>query len=468
MVTRKNGGKQAGKQGQKRRTVLTADTPYGKCSERLTAFGGLLALVKLADLIGFAKIFEEHFARPKRAPKLGHYRMALGVLLLLFVGFQRLGHFVHVRTETMICGTLRVICLPAVSTFWRYLASLGLPQAASLLQVSAAARRKVWALCAYAPKRVVVNIDTTSLTVYGDIQGAQKAYNPKHRGKPTLRPVLCFLEATKEYLCGSQRRGATMTTRAVARQILQFRDLLPECVKSVHVKGDGEFIGWNSIRACRKRGYTFTFGKGRNAPVFPEDGWDRHGLLEYNECLYQPFGWGEPCRFVASRERKKKQNGQLNLLKEDDYVIRCFVTDKATRPHHVIADYDTRASVEPLIGEAQREGLLAVPSKRFQSNHVFFQLVMLAYNLWRWMKLLAGHSVRPDRDGETAPPQEAIVMPDQTLRTARLRLLYVAAKIRFHGNRDEVLYSMHDPRSAGLTDFLDYLDRRRAERQDAA
>ena len=277
MVMCKNVGKRAGKQGQKRRTVLTPDTPYGECSERLTAFGGLLALVKLADLIGFEKIFNEHFAPPERAPKLGHYRMVLGLLLLLFVGFPQLGHFVHVRTETMICGTLRVTCLPAVSTFWRYLASLGLPQAASLLKVSAATRRKVWALCAYAPKRVVVNIDTTSLTVYGDIQGAQKAYNPKHRGKPTLRPVLCFLEATKEYLCGSQRRGATMTTRAVARQILQFRDLLPECVKSVHVKGDGEFIGWDSIQACRKRGYTFTFGKGRNAPDLPEERWYRRG-----------------------------------------------------------------------------------------------------------------------------------------------------------------------------------------------
>ena len=89
------------------------DTPYGECSERLTVFGGLLA----ADLIGFSNIFEEHFARPKRALKLGHYRMALGVLLLLFVGFQWLGHYVHVRTETMICRTLRVRCLPAVSAF---------------------------------------------------------------------------------------------------------------------------------------------------------------------------------------------------------------------------------------------------------------------------------------------------------------------------------------------------------------
>ena len=82
-------------------------------------------------------------------------------------------------------------------------------------------------------------------------------------------------------------------------------------------------------------------------------------------------------------------------------MIRCFVTDNTTRLHHTIADYDTRASVEPLIGEAQWGGLL-----------------------------LAGHSVQPDRNEETTPPQKAIVMPEQTLRTTPLRLLYVEAKIR--------------------------------------
>ncbi len=36
-----------------------------------------------------------------------------------------------------------------------------------------------------------------------------------------------------------------------------------------------------------------------------------------------------------------------------------------------------------------------------------------------------------------------------------------AAKIRFHGNRDELRYSIHESRAAGLTDFMEYLDERR-------
>ena len=68
-------------------------------------------------------------------------------------------------------------------------------------------RSKVWALCRYALDRVTVDIDTTVSTVYGQIEGAHKGHNTKYRGKKGLRPVLCFLSETREYLCGCQRRG---------------------------------------------------------------------------------------------------------------------------------------------------------------------------------------------------------------------------------------------------------------------
>ena len=88
-------------------------------------------------------------------------------------------------------------------------------------------------------------------------------------------------------------------------------------------------------------------------------------------------------------------------------------------------------------------------------------MVRLAYNLWRWMKLLAGHAERQAQQGRPVPEPQRIRLPDHTLRIARLKLLFVAAKIRFHDNRHAVLYSIHEQRAVGLTDFLSYLDRRR-------
>lgn len=151
----------------------------------------------------------------------------------------------------------------------------------------------------------------------------------------------------------------------------------------------------------------------------------------------------------------------MRLLESENYVYRVFATNDKRRPHVVIEDYDQRADAENLIAEAQQEGLLAIPSKRFQANHAFFQIIMLAYNLWRWMKLLAGHSQRPTADAKTPPPTTAVVLSKHTLQAARLKMLFVAAKIRFHGNRDEVRFSIHEQRTAGLMEFLGYLDQRR-------
>jgi hypothetical protein len=69
---------------------ISASTPYETCKEGLSAFGGLLALIKFFDLVGFEQIFEHCFTKPKRIPKLGHYRMVLGVIVLLFIGFTRI------------------------------------------------------------------------------------------------------------------------------------------------------------------------------------------------------------------------------------------------------------------------------------------------------------------------------------------------------------------------------------------
>lgn len=461
---RKQGKKRAKQEGGNKKRAVTSETLYGECNETMTPYGGLLALVKFVELIRLKKAFDEHYVHPQRETKLGGYRMVLGMLLLLFIGFQRLGHFEYVRADQMVCGILQVEALPVVSTFWRYLTSLSIIQSASLLRVAAALRRRVWELCEYAPRRVTVNIDTTVSTVYGKTEGSRKGHNTKHRGKKGLRPILIFLEETREFLLGMQRRGETVCGGEVARLIRQLLSHLPECVREVHVRGDGEFISWESIEACLEKGFFFTFANKRCTPPLPEDGWYRHGKYEYNECFYQPQDWPMPMRFVIMRIREDQRGDrQLKLLESENYMYRVFVTNERGRPHQVIEDYDKRADVENLIGEAQHEGLLAIPSKRFHAHHAFFQLVMLSYNLWRWMKLLAAHAQGQTPDQAKSPAQKPFVTPQNTIPIARLKTLFIPAKFVSHGNRDTVKYSAHDERAAGLIEFMRYLDRRRLE-----
>jgi len=463
-----------------RASKIGPSTPYGFCNERLSPFGGLLGLVKFMDLVRFKEIFNGFYKPPSRTPELGHYDMVCGLIMLLFIGFNRIWHFVYIQLDALLCGIFKVARLPYVTTFWRYVDSMGINQgqfslrsmqALPLLMVTSALRERVWHLCGLAYERIHVDIDTTVETIYGDQQGGRKGHNTKNRGKKGFRPVLCFISETREYFAGKLRRGETMGGEEVGALIRTFRKYLPGCVRDVVLRGDGEFISWEAVRAAMEEGYGFIFGNKVCNPPFDSSGWykvRRKDVVEYNECVYQPMGWDVACRFVVMRIPMKEslEGGavQIELLEDSKYVYRIFVTNLTKKAHQVIDEYDKRAGAENLIGEAKREGLAAIPSRKFANNYAYFQVVMLAYNIWRSFKMLANHSLltqgmESKTEGRCAPGE----IIDNTIRVARLKLLFIAAKITGHSNQDEVKYSQHDSRVSGFIRFMEYLDRRRKE-----
>jgi len=446
---------------------ITASTAYGTCPERLSPFGGLLALIKFLDLIGFEEVFEDTYRVPRREPKLGDYRMVVGILMLLFIGFNRLWHFVYIRLDAMVCGFFQLSCLPAASTFWRYVDSLGINQAHSILNTIRVLRERLWQQCHLEYQKIHVSLDTTVETLYGDQQGARKGYNPHHPGKKGYRPILGFIDETREYLLGKLRKGETLSGEEAAAFIRSISRHLPKCVKKVLVRADGEFFSGESVHAAREEGFDFIIANKKSRPPFPPNSWYqpwKRRPYQYNSCAYQPRGWKEPCRFVAMRIPKEEmassgQPWQWELLAEDRYTYRIFCTNLKGNPHKVIAQYDKRADVENLIGEAKREGLAAIPSAKFKNNYAYLQIVMMAYNIWRYFKIMAQLSSKNDPVSHHGPLQG---IEDHTIRIARLKLLLIAAKLVFHNNREQVKFSVHDTRVPAMQRFLKFLDTERS------
>lgn len=445
---------------------INASTAHDTCTESLSPFGGLLGLIKFFDLIDFPEIFDSAYIAPRRDPKLGHYPMVVGILMLLFIGFNRICHFTYVRLDAMLCGFFGLERLPVVSTFWRYVDSMGINQGKSLLSVMRVLRERAWKQLDLFYPQVNISIDTTVETIYGNQQGGRKGHNTKNRGKKGYRPVLAFIDQTREYIAGKLRAGESISGRETADFIFEIKEQLPGCVQDVLLRADGEFCSWESVAAAKKCGFRFIIANKGCHPSFDAHGWYRphkKSNIEYNDCLYQPGGWQEPCRFVVMRIPKEQQPGkpvQQELLEEDRYTYRIFCTDKAGPAHKVIAEYDKRADVENLVGEAKREGLEAIPSSRFKSNYAFFQLVMLAYNIWRYMKLLAVYSKTVSDSTEEAPAGIEEISTN-TIRIARLKLLFIAAKVVKDQNRTKVKYSLHEARTPAMIHFLDFLDEAR-------
>jgi hypothetical protein len=468
---KKNTRKKSSSKGFKARDAkarkINASTCYETCTEQLSPFGGLLAVIKFLDLMEFHDIFQFAYRAPRRKPKLGHYLMLVGILMLLFIGFNRLWHFTYIRLDAMLCGFFRLTRLPAASTFWRYVNSLGINQANSLLKIISILRERVWQLFDFQFQKIHISVDTTVETLYGHQQGGRKGHNTKNRGKKGYRPVLCFIDETREYLAGKLRRGETISGEESAAFIAQIKSHLPGCVQKVLLRADGEFLSWKSVQSCIAAGFQFIIANKTCDPPFDSKAWYRpfkRKDIEYNSCTYKPIGWDVECRFVAMRipkEQKKPstQPVQCELFEDARYTYRIFCTTLNGKAHNVIAEYDKRADVENLVGEAKREGLDAIPSSKFKNNYAFFQIVMLAYNIWRYMKVMAQMSARRSTSGA----RDLTDVMTNTIRIARLKLLFIASKVVKDSNRDKVKYSIHDIRTFPMMRFLKFIDRVRSK-----
>jgi len=469
-ITKKLTGK--GFEGSEPRArKINASTGFETCTEQISAFGGLLGLIKFLDLIKLEEIFEYHYIKPRRKVKLGNYRMVVGILMLLFIGFNRLWHFTYIRLDAMICGFFQLTRLPVASTFWRYVNSLGINQADSFLKIMAVLRERVWQLCGLTFEKIHLSTDTTVETLYGNQQGGRKGHNTKNRGKKGYRPVLCFIDETREYLLGKLRKGETISGEEVAKFIKRIKAQLPGCVKKVLFRGDGEFFSWESVSACIEEGFDFIIANKGARPPFDPKTWYRpkkRKPYEYNSCTYTPIGWKVPCRFVAMRILKELKTPpgkavQCELFEDNRYTYRIFCTSLKGKPHKVIAEYDKRADVENLVGESKREGLEAIPSAKFKNNYAYFQIVMLAFNLWRYFKMMAEISNSTETcDAPDLPYDSLKGLKDNLIRIARLKLLLIGAKVVYHST-DKVKYSIMDSRTPGLMHFLNYLDKARSK-----
>ena len=448
---------------------IDASTAYETCTEQLSPFGGLLPLIKFLDLVRFKQIFDSTYLAPRREPKLGHHLMVVGILMLLFIGFNRLWHFTYIRLDAMLCGFFRLTKLPVASTFWRYVDSLGINQANSFLNIISALRERVWQLCDIEYYRIRISIDTTVETIFGNQQGGRKGHNTKYRGKKALRPILCFIDETREYLIGKLRKGQTVSGKEAAQFIKQIQDHLPGCVHQVLLRADGEFLSWSSVAACMEAGFDFIIANKGCEPPFDANNWYRpfkRKNIEYNSCVYRPTGWAVACRFVVMRIPKEQaqkpgQAIQCVLFEDERYQYRIFCTNLGSKAHKIISEYDKRADVENLVGEAKREGLDAIPSAKFKTNYAYFQIVMLAYNIWRYLKMIAQLSIGDDQTDDGAAGLQGIM--NNTIRIARLKLLFIAAKVVKDSNVDKVKYSIHDARTPAMMHFLKFIDKARSK-----
>jgi hypothetical protein len=236
------------------------------------------------------------------------------------------------------------------------------------------------------------------------------------------------------------------TGAQIARHLESVFAALPPQVKTIYARADSGFYCWDAVEAYENKGVQFIVSARKTSRLVDElkaADWKPSPRTDTGggqcEFRYQPEGWGKAYRFIALRYRKKPKPKEMDepeqyqLFDTPDYSYRVFVTSMKEAIDVLAWFYDQRAGAENLIKEANNDaGLAAHPSGRWTMNCNHFQLAMLAYNLNCWLMLF-------NREEEA----KAETLQHTTLATARLRFLFLAAKIWSHAGRVGVSYSDH-------------------------
>jgi hypothetical protein len=424
---------------------IGASTPYDFEAKNLTAYGGLLPIATMLEKLGFQQLVEETLTVKRVTRAMSMYQFVLGMVLAAYVGFARLHHLRFLEREPMLTGILRVLRLPPQCTFWRFLASLHLGIARQLLEVQRRMRERVWEAAHVQLAAVTLDTDTTVHTLFGSQMGGRKSYNPKNKGKKSYQPILTFLAETKEYIGGELRNGDRPTGAQIARHLEGVFAALPPQVKTIYARADSGFYCREAVEAYDNQGVQFIVSARKTSRLVEElkaADWKRSPRTDADghcEFRYQPEGWGKAYRFIALRYQKKPQPKepdepeQYQLFDTPEYSYRVFVTNMQDRIDVLVWFYNQRAGAENLIKEANNDaGLAAHPSGRWTMNCNHFQMAMLAYNLNCWLMLF-------NREDEA----KVETLQHTTLATARLRFLFLAAKIWRHAGRVGVSYGEH-------------------------
>lgn len=361
--------------------------------DHLTRFGGVFLLHHFFRRLRLRQHFRDGVRFPQRNNAYSIPEMLLALLYPIILGLGRLDTTELLRRNGVFQTLTGLPAYPdptALRRFLRRFAARGLPKLRRLHD------RLLGEMCQRPQPlaRVLFDLDSTVLTLYGHQEKARIGYNPRKRGRPSYHPLVCFEGQTKDFWHGELRPGDVHTASGTVWLLRACFAKLPQTVRQIRVRADPGFYNYKVVRAIEARRGKFvivarlTQPLKRMIPGLPYT--EVRPGLAVAEGQYQPHGWPHPYRFVVVRKTlPEEESPQTTLFTVGRYSYHAFVTNFRLRPLAVYRFYNDRAAVELIIKELKADYPLSkIPTGQFAANEAYFHLLLFAYNLVNWFKRL--------------------------------------------------------------------------------
>jgi hypothetical protein len=234
--------------------------------------------------------------------------------------------------------------------------------------------------------RLIFDLDSTVVTVFGRQQKAEVGYNPRYRGKRSYNPLLC-LESNSSYLWDTELRPGNAGTWDGSVELLASCFVnVPADIRELRVRADAGF-GFNpvlEILEARPAQYAvvarLSQALKRVLPGLRYESVNQHWeMAEFDHRLH---GWPQARHFVVARRYIPDDEAETTLFTMGRYMYRAWVTNMDLTAVGIWRFYDGRAAMEPRICELREDyALRKIPTSSFAANALYLEIIRLAYNL---------------------------------------------------------------------------------------
>lgn len=244
------------------------------------------------------------------------------------------------------------------------------------------------------PTRVIFDLDSTVLVLYGKQELANIGYNPQKHGRPSYHPLVCFNGMTKDYWHGALRPGDAHTATGVLDFLEASFAKVPSSVKRVVIRADKGFFDHKTVEYLESKRALFVIVARLTPPIkrkLSGLSYQRYSSgIETAEFMHPIKAGHKEYRFVVIRRPiPEDPSEQLSLFTLGKYSYQALVTNLRLTPLNTWKFYNGRAAVELIIKELKGDYPLAkIPTKHFAANEAYFHILLLSYNLINWFKRL--------------------------------------------------------------------------------
>ena len=351
----------------------------------LTHFGGAYFLHEFVRVLQLRDFLARHLNYHRRNCDYSVSQMLLALIYPIILGLDR------IETASLLTanGTFQYLTglerFPDPQTLRRFLLKAPTHLHAQLHRINDRLLQRFIHLPEHR-SRLILDLDSTVLTVFGHQQGAEIGYNPRYRGKRSYDPLLC-LEANSSFLWDVELRRGDAGTWAGSEELLAccFQST-PSDIRELRVRADAGFGFAPVLEMIEARPAEYAVV----ARMIPSLKRALAGLRyqpmnahwEIAEFEHHPHDWSHARRCIVARKKIEGTDPEPTLFTLQRYVYRAWHTNLSLTPVGVWYFYDGRAEMERRIREIQEDfALRNIPTRAFTANALYVEVIRLAYNL---------------------------------------------------------------------------------------